>query len=240
MSKKCNKKGNKVQLIEEIRQTLLGYADENFAAFSQKLIPTLKREYFIGIRTPQLKAIAKEYAKRDNIDEFLNDLPHKYHEENNLHAFILSGIKNVDEAVDKIEKFLPYINNWSTCDQLRVKCFSKRGEELRGVFYRWVESDKVYTIRFGVGMLMSCCLGDKFVNKDVEKLLQITEDEYYVKMMIAWYLATALAKNYDEVLPYIQEKSFSPWIHNKAIQKSLESFRITDEQKIYLKSLKIK
>ena len=229
-----------MQLTEEIRQTLFGYADENFAEFSQKLIPTLKREYFIGVRTPQLKAIAKEYAKRDNIDEFLNDLPHKYFEENNLHAFILSGIKNVDEAVGKIEKFLPYINNWSTCDQLRVKCFSKRGEELRGSFYRWVESDMVYTIRFGVGMLMSCCLGDKFVDKDVEKLLQITEDDYYVKMMIAWYLATALAKNYDEVLPYIQGKKFSPWIHNKAIQKSLESFRITDEQKIYLKSLKIK
>ena len=229
-----------MQLTEEIRQTLFSYADENFAGFSQKLIPTLKKECFIGVRTPQLKAIAKEYAKRDNIDEFLNDLPHKYHEENNLHAFILSGIKNVDEAVDKIEKFLPYINNWSTCDQLRLKCFSKRGEELRGTFYRWVESDKVYTIRFGVGMLMSYCLGDKFSDEDVGKLLQITEDDYYVKMMIAWYLATALAKNYDEVLPYIQGKKFSPWIHNKAIQKSVESFRITEGQKDYLKSLKIR
>lgn len=229
-----------MKLTEEIRKTLFEYADERYAEFSAKLIPSVDKNYFIGVRTPNLKSMAKQLASNAAIGEFLNDLPHKYYEENNLHAFILSEIKNVDEAVKSVEKFLPYVNNWATCDQMRIKAFSKKGASLRKIFYRFIDSDKVYTIRFGVGMLMSYCLGDDFTDEDVKKLLKIANDDYYVKMMIAWYLATALAKNYEEVLPYIQAKTFSVWIHNKAIQKAVESRRITEEQKEYLKSYKIR
>lgn len=229
-----------MKLTEEIRKTLFEYADEKYAEFTAKLIPGFDKYYFIGVRTPELKSMAKQFATNASIDEFLNDLPHKYYEENNLHAFIISQTKDVDVAVKQVENFLPYVNNWATCDQMRIKVFSKKGASLRKVFYRFVESDKVYTVRFGVGMLMSCCLGDDFIEEDVKKLLEITNDDYYVKMMIAWYLATALAKNYSEVLPYIQAKTFSDWIHNKAIQKAVESRRITEEQKVYLKSYKIR
>lgn len=203
-----------------------------------KIIPTVEPESVIGVRTPELRAMAKELLKAGEYKDFLEDLPHKYFEENQLHAFIISGIKDLRECMEELEKFLPYVDNWATCDQMSPKIFMKHREVLFAHIQEWIRSDKTYTVRFGVGMLMEHFLDDDYDPKYPEMIAGLRSEEYYVNMMIAWYFATALAKQYESILPYIEQKRLDDWTHNKAIQKSLESRRIGDEQKLYLKSLK--
>ena len=203
-----------------------------------RIIPTVEPASVIGVRTPELRAMAKELLKAGEYKDFLEDLPHKYFEENQLHAFIISGIKDLRECMEELEKFLPYVDNWATCDQMSPKIFMKHREVLFAHIKEWIKSDKTYTVRFGVGMLMEHFLDDDYDPKYPEMIAGLRSEEYYVNMMIAWYFATALAKQYESILPYIEQKRLDDWTHNKAIQKSLESRRIGDEQKLYLKSLK--
>ena len=227
-------------IVDEIRNELFGMQDVKYRDFQAKLIPTVEPETVIGVRTPQLRKYAGGLLKRDDVQEFLNDLPHKYFDENQLHAFIISGIKDCGKCMSEVERFLPYVDNWATCDQMSPKVFKKRKDELLKRVKEWIRSDETYTVRFGVGMLMEHFLDDDYDEKYPEMVAKLRSDEYYVNMMIAWYFATALAKQYDTIIPYIEKKKLDKWTHNKAIQKSVESYRISDEQKTYLKTLKIK
>lgn len=224
----------------EIRVELFKMQDIAYRDFNSKLIPTVDKSLFIGVRTPELRKYAKQLAKREDIEEFLHSLPHKYFDENQLHAFIVSEIKYFKNCVDKVNEFLPYIDNWATCDQLSPKVFKKHHKELIAYIKEWLKSDKVYTLRFGIGMLMEHFLDEDFDIIYPETVSNIRSDEYYVNMMIAWYFATALAKRYESVLPFIENRRLEIWTHNKAIQKAVESLRISDEKKEYLKNLKIK
>ena len=227
-------------ILDEIRNELFKMQDTAYRDFNSKLIPTVNKESIIGVRTPELRKYAKQLAKREDMEEVLHTLPHKYFDENQLHAFIVSEIKDFKNCVDKVDEFLPYIDNWATCDQLSPKVFKKYHKELITYIKEWLESDKVYTLRFGIGMLMEHFLDEDFDISYLETVSNIRSDEYYVNMMIAWYFATALAKRYESVLPFIENRRLEIWTHNKAIQKAVESLRISDEKKEYLKNLKIK
>ena len=226
--------------LNEIRVELFKMQDMDYRDFNSKLIPTVDKESMIGIRTPDLRKYAKQLGKSSDAIEFLQTLPHKYFDENQLHAFIISEIKDFKICVDKVNEFLPHIDNWATCDQLSPKVFKKNHKELIAYIKEWLESDKVYTRRFGIGMLMEHFLDEDFDIIYPDTVSNIRSDEYYVNMMIAWYFATALAKRYESILPFIEKRSLDIWTHNKAIQKAVESLRISDEKKEYLKSLKIK
>lgn len=226
--------------VEGIRERLFELQDEKYRDFQQGLIPSVERKEFIGIRTPALRKLAKELYKAGDLDEFFKDLPHKYFDENQLHAFAISEIKDFDECMKALEEFLPFVDNWATSDQMSPKVFKKNKEELFSHIKKWLGSDHTYTVRFGIGMLMQHFLDEDFDLSYPEMVAEIRSDEYYINMMIAWYFATALAKQYERILPFIEEKRLSPWTHNKAIQKSVESYRITDEQKTYLRRLKVK
>ena len=225
-------------LIEEIRKELKGMQDIKYRDFQAKLIPTREIDHFIGIRTPELRKYAKDLVKRDDISEFLSDLPHRYFDEDQLHAFVISLIKDYALCVEEVQRFLPYVDNWATCDQMSPKIFAKHKSELIGQIKEWIKDDKTYTIRFGVGMLMEHYLDDDFKPEYLKLAASIRSDGYYVNMMIAWYFATALAKQYDAVIPYIRDRKLSEWTHKKTIQKCVESNRVTDEHKEYLKSLR--
>jgi len=227
-------------MIEEIRKELYGLRDEEYAGFQAKLIPTYDKERVIGVRTPMLRKYAKELVKRDDIQDFLADLPHGFFDENQLHAFVVSEIKDYEKCMEETERFLPYVDNWATCDQMSPKVFKKHKAELIKKIREWISSGRTYTVRFGTGMLMQHFLDEDFDISYPALVAAISSDEYYVNMMKAWYFATALAKQYDEVIPFIEEKKLDTWTHNKAIQKSVESFRISGEKKEYLKSLKVK
>ena len=224
----------------EIRKALYSMRDEKYAAFQAKLIPGMDAEKMIGVRTPALRSFAKELYKDPNVNEFLIALPHDTFDENQLHAFILSEEKDFERCVQSVDAFLPYVDNWATCDQLSPKVFKKHPEKLLPYIRRWITSTHTYTVRFAIGMLMQYFLDDRFSTEYADLAASLRSDEYYINMMIAWYFATALAKQYDAILPYIEEKRLDKWTHNKAIQKSVESFRITPDQKEYLKTLKIK
>ncbi len=224
----------------EIQKELFDLQDEKYREFSGSLMPTVDPERVIGVRTPDLRKLAKKLAKKQDIDEFLRCLPHQYYEEDNLHGFIIEGMKDYEACVQAMDAFLPYIDNWATCDLISPKVFKKHLPELLDKIREWIASDRVYTIRFGIGMLMSFYLDDAFAPEYLEMVCSVRSEEYYVNMMIAWYFATALAKQYDAAVPYIEEKRLEAWTHNKAIQKSVESRRITEEQKNYLRSLKIR
>ena len=224
---------------KEIRQALFLMKDEAYREFQAKLIPTIAPETIIGIRTPELRAYAKQLIKQGDADEFLAALPHEYFDENQLHAFILSELKDFERCIAEVGRFLPYVDNWATCDQLSPKAFKKNKERLLPYIKKWIASDKVYTIRFSIGMLMQHFLDDEFDQDYPDMVAAVRSDEYYVNMMIAWYFATALAKQYDAVLPYIENRRLADWTHNKAIQKAIESRRVTDEQKRYLRGLKV-
>jgi len=224
----------------EIRKELHALQDLKYRELQIRTIPTLKPETVIGVRTPELRKMARELAGREETGEFLRSLPHLYFEENQLHAFIISGMKDFTACLDELERFLPYVDNWATCDQMSPKVFRKHRSELIKCIRRWIGSAETYTIRFGIGMLMEHFLDEDFDPAYPELAAAVRSDEYYVNMMTAWYFATALAKQYDAVLPYIEQQRLDPWTHNKAIQKSIESYRITPEQKDYLRSLKIK
>ena len=225
--------------IEKIRQELFSMQDKEYRAFQVKLIPTVDPETVIGTRTPALRAYAKSLVKRGNADAFIAELPHFYFDENQLHAFIVSEIKDTERCFDEVERFLPYVDNWATCDQLSPKVFKKNRERLLLHIRNWIASDKVYTIRFAIGMLMQHFLDEDFDREYPDMVAEVRSEEYYVNMMIAWYFATALAKQYDAIIPYIEEQRLENWTHNKTIQKAIESRRITPEQKDYLRSLKV-
>ena len=214
--------------------------DTTYRDFMSKLIPSVDPDTVIGIRTPELRRLAKELGKRDDIQVFLHALPHRYFEENQLHAFIISEIKDFDLCMDELCRFLPLVDNWATCDQMSPRVFKKHHPALLEHIREWIASDAVYTVRFGVGMLMEHFLDEDFDIAYPEMVAAIRSNEYYVNMMIAWYFATALAKQCDAILPYIVHQRLDKWTHNKTIQKAVESYRITDEHKAYLKSLKIK
>lgn len=227
-------------LVESIRETLFSMQDIKYGDFQAKLMPTIVRETVIGVRTPALRKYAKELAKEKDISYFLQDLPHQYFEENQLHAFIICEQKEYEKCMEELQLFLPYVDNWATCDQMSPKIFRKHRQELLEQIKLWIASDKTYTIRYGIGMLMIHFLDEEFDIQYAEMVAAIRSEEYYVNMMIAWYFATALAKQYESIVPYIENHKLDPWTHRKAIQKSVESYRITKEQKEYLKSLKIK
>ncbi len=227
-------------ITEEIREELFKLQDIKYRDFQGKLISTVAPDTVIGVRTPELRKYAKELLKREDIADFLNDLPHKYFDENQLHAFIISGMKDYDACVNEVQRFLPFVDNWATCDQMSPKVFKKHKKDLLEEINNWLDSGETYIIRFAVGMLMEHFLDEDFDKSYPEMVSKIRSDEYYVNMMTAWYFATALAKQYESILPYIEDKKLDVWTHNKAIQKSVESYRITPEQKEYLKTLKIK
>ena len=222
--------------IEEIRNKLFEMQDLKYRDFESKLNPAIPIDDFIGVRTPVLRKLAK-YLIKDECEEFLENLPHKYFEENQLHAFIISEIKVFDKCIDRLCEFLPYVNNWATCDQTSPKIFKKYKSQLESYINEWIKSEETYTVRFAVKMLMEHFLDDDFEIKYPEMVANIKSDEYYVKMMVAWYFATALAKQYDSIIIYLEKYRLNSWTHNKTIQKSVESYRISQEKKEYLKGL---
>ena len=228
-----------MSILKAIQDKLYALQDKKYRDFQGKLIPTVAPDTIIGVRTPDLRTLAKELAKQKDIGTFLDTLPHTYFDENQLHAFILSELKDYDQCIQRIKEFLPYIDNWATCDQLSPKAFKKHKAELLKEIKTWLKSDKTYTVRFAVGMLMQHYLDDDFKSDYPKLVAAIKSDEYYINMMRAWYFATALAKQYDAIIPYIEQKKLDPWTHNKAIQKAVESYRITPEQKEYLKTFRL-
>ncbi len=225
--------------IEEIRKKLFKLQDKKYRDFQCSLIPTLESTTIIGVRTPELRRYAKELVKQKEMQNFLHFLPHQYFEENQLHAFMISEIKDNKQCLEELNRFLPFVDNWATCDQLSPKVFKKNRSELIDQIKQWVCSDRTYTVRFGIGMLLEHFLDDDFDPIYLEMVSKISSEEYYIRMMVAWYFATALAKQYTKALPYIEEQKLDIWTHNKTIQKAVESRRITLEQKEYLKRLKI-
>ena len=225
---------------EEIREKLYDRQDLKYRDFQAKLIPGMEPEKMIGVRTPDLRKIAKQMVKREDIGEFLENLPHEFFDENQAHAFVISELKDYGRCVQEVERCLPYVDNWATCDQMSPKVFKKHRPELLDSIKEWIRSEHTYTVRFAVGMLMQHYLDEDFDPAYPEMVAEVQSEEYYIRMMIAWYFATALAKQYEAVLPYIEERRLEPWTHNKTIQKAVESYRITPEQKEYLKSLKVR
>ena len=225
------------RLMEKIVKELFEMQDEKYRDFQSTLIPGSDLEKVIGIRTPLLRKYAKNLPLED-AKAFLLELPHEYFDENQLHAFIVSEIKDIDACIKEVNTFLPYVDNWATCDQMSPVIFKKHKDKLLVEVKRWIVSSETYTVRFGIKMLMQHFLDEDFNLEYPEMVAKIQSEEYYVKMMIAWYFATALAKQYDSVIPFIEEGRLEKWTHNKAIQKSIESYRITTEQKKYLRTLK--
>ena len=237
--------------MNSLQRKLFELQDLKYRNFHSKLMPGIDKETIIGIRTPVLRKFAKEFAKTEAAEAFLKELPHQYYEENNLHMLLISDIKDYENCLAEVKRFLPYINNWATCDIPRPKCFAKNKIELLPVIKEWIASGDTYTIRYGIGTLMSSSvfrfhsgtlmsfyLDEDFKPEYIELVASVQSEEYYVNMMIAWYLATALAKQWDATIPYLEERKLSPWVHRKTIQKAVESYRITEEQKVYLKSLR--
>ena len=227
-------------ITDEIRKELKKLQDKGYREMQVTIIPTLEADSIIGVRTPALRQLAKELAKREDISEFLSDLPHKFFEENQLHAFILSGMKDAESCIRLVDEFLPYVDNWATCDQMSPKVFKKHKQLLLEYVDKWIRSEHTYVKRFAIGMLMEHFLDEDFKTSYLTKVSKIRSEEYYVNMMIAWYFATALAKQYEDTLPFIEKQKLDKWTHNKSIQKAVESYRITPEQKEYLKTLKRK
>lgn len=221
--------------MEEIQKQLFELQDMAYRDFHSRLMPDIDKETVIGIRVPMLRKYAKSIAGTELAEKFIKELPHCYYEENNLHMMLITGIKDYDRCLTEIERILPYIDNWATCDFPAPKCFENHKEDLLPVIKRWIASSETYTIRYGIGMLMRLYLDADFDTEYVRIVAEVKSDEYYVNMMIAWYMATALAKQWDAVIPYIEEHRMSDWVHRKTIQKAVESYRITDEQKKYLK-----
>ena len=226
-----------------IAERLFQYQDKEYREFQSRLVPNISKDSMIGVRTPQMRSIAKEFFGTESAASFLKELPHKYYEENMIHFFLLSMIKDFDQCVEKLEIFLPYIDCWPVCDQSSPKTFKKNHEKLLPLIKKWISSEHIYTARFGMRMLMNEFLDSDFKSEYLswvaDKKSPSGLDDYYLKMMQAWYFATALAKQYDQSIIYIEKHKLDVWTHNKAIQKAIESFRVSDEHKEYLRSLKI-
>lgn len=223
--------------MKEITDRLFSLQDPKYREMQVKIIPNIPPESIIGVRTPALRDLAKKLPA-ETAGPFLEELPHRYFDEDQLHAFVLSGMKDYDICMAALERFLPYVNNWATCDQMSPKVFKKHKTELLKHIEKWLDSGETYTVRFGIGMLMEHFLDADFDQRYPEMVAGVVSEEYYVNMMIAWYFATALAKQYEAVLPFVKDRRLSRWTHNKTIQKAVESYRITPEQKAYLRTLK--
>ena len=223
-----------------IRARLFEMQDLKYRDFTAKLTPTLEKERIIGVRTPELRKYAVELSKTEDAAAFMAALPHLYQEENNLHAFLIERIADYDACVAALDAFLPYVDNWATCDSMSPKCLKKQLPRLTGEIRRWMASDRVYTVRFGMGMLMRHFLDDAFDPAYLDWVAALRSEEYYINMMIAWFFATALAKQWDATLPFIVNCRLEPWVHNKAIQKAIESYRIPEDRKIWLRAQKIR
>ncbi len=217
---------------------LIGVKDDAYREFQAKLVPNISPETILGVRTPDMRKIAKEVFESPEREAFLNDLPHQYYEENLIHFFVISMIRDFDECVIAVETFLPYVDCWPVSDQATPKAFKKNHQKLLPYIRKWIASDHVYTARFGIRMLMNEFLGDDFRDEYPELVANKKGDDYYLKMMIAWYFATALAKKYNETIPFFEQRRLDEWVHRKAIQKAVESYRVSDEHKEYLKSLR--
>ncbi|MCM1100452.1 MAG: DNA alkylation repair protein [Clostridium sp.] len=223
---------------EFIREQLFALQDTEYKAFHAKLIPTVDPERIIGVRTPELRKLAKKLWKTGETAEFMAELPHLYYEENNLHVFWIEQIRDCEECIAALDTFLPHVDNWATCDMTAPKVLGRHKERLIGAIRVWIASEHTYAIRFGMGMLMRHFLDEDFDAEYPDMVAEFSSEEYYVNMMRAWYFATALAKQYDAVIPYIREQRLDVWTHNRTIQKAVESYRITPEQKNYLRSLR--
>lgn len=221
--------------MTNIQESLFSMQDTKYRDFHAKLMPTIDKNKIIGVRTPQLRAFAKQIKGTEA--DFLEELPHKYYEENNLHAILVSEIRDFDECIKRLDIFLPYVDNWATCDIMSPKSFKKNKENLLPKIEKWIVSEHTYTVRFAIEMLMTHFLDDDFNEKYMKKVSSVKSEEYYINMMIAWYFATALAKKWDFAVKYLEERRLSGWVHKKTIQKAVESYRITGEQKEYLKKL---
>lgn len=225
--------------LNQIKKNLFKYQDKKYQKFESSLIPNVEKKLIIGVKTPILKNMAKEIIKADLSDKYIKMLPHKYFEENQIHSFIISESKDFDECIKNINNFLKYVDNWATCDQLCPKIFKKNKNQLLIHIKKWINIKKTYYIRFGIKMLMSHFLDEDFDKKYLKIVSSIQSDEYYVNMMIAWYFATALAKQYDDTIVYLEKYKLSPWVHNQTIKKAIESYRVSEKNKKYLKSLKM-
>lgn len=225
---------------QALKKSLFELQDITYKEFHSKLIPNVNPEIIIGIRTPVLRTFTKQFSKTSDVNDFLNDLPHNYYEENNLHGFLIEQIKDIDLCIEKLDEFLPYVDNWATCDMIVPKIFKKYPEKIHGAAMHWINSSDTYTVRFGIKVLMDNFLDEHFNTQIAETVCKISSGEYYINMMIAWYFATALAKQYESILPFIEQKRLPQWIHNKTIQKACESRRISPKQKNHLKNYKIK
>lgn len=223
-----------------IKNELFSLQDKKYKEFNCRLIPEINADKILGVRAPELKQFAKRLQNEEQGKAFLYSLPHYYLEENNLHAYMINEIKDVDICISEIERFLPFIDNWATCDSLRPKVLKNNKDKLLPFVLEWIKSDNEFTCRFGIEMLMVHYLDGCFDIEQAYKVSEIKSDKYYINMMIAWYFATALAKQWDSIICIIEGKRLSFWVHNKTISKAVESFRITAEQKEYLKALRIK
>ena len=223
-----------------ILENLFALQDKAYQEFQSKLMPTISSGTIIGVRTPLLRKLAKELSGTAQAEEFLRILPHEYYEENNLHAFLVERIRDYDTALEETERFLPYIDNWATCDCFCPKVFAKYKAELIISIRQWLESDKLYTVRYAMGMLMRYYLDEEFRPEYLAWVAEVNSEEYYLNMMRAWFFATALAKQPDAALPWLTERRLDPWTHNRTIQKAIESFRIPPERKQELRKLRIR
>ena len=232
----------------KIEKQLFALQDKKYQLFQCKLMPTISAKKIIGIRTPVLRTFAKKIVGTPEAAQFIQHLPHTYYEENNLHAFLIEQIKDFDTAIQAVEEFLPYVDNWATCDSFKPRAFknnsSSQGTSLQVALYKkceeWIASKETYTVRFGIEMLMNYFLDEHFTQESIRLVSRVRSNEYYVNMMIAWYFATALAKQYESAVIFLEKNKLDVWTHNKSIQKAIESFRVTNEHKTYLRSLKRK
>ena len=223
----------------EALKRLMKLADSDYRDFYSALIPSVEKDKIIGVRMPDIRKTAREMIKEGTADDFIGILPHAYYEENNLHALIIAETGDFDVLIYELERFLPFIDNWATCDSLRPKAFSRNPASARQYCYKWMQGDAEFTVRFGIEMLMTYFSDESFSAEDIERIVKIKSDKYYVKMMLAWYFATLLSKQWDSAVCVLEERRLEKWVHNKTIQKAIESYRITDSQKKYLKGLKI-
>ena len=221
-----------------VYERLIACSDEQYKEFQSKLVPNIPKETVLGVRTPDMRRIAKEIRGTEEAEGFLAELPHKFYEENLVHFFLIAMIKDFDQCVQAVETFLPYVDCWPVCDQSTPKVFAKNHEKLLPLIRKWMDSDHVYTARFGIRMLMNEFLGEDFQPEYLAWVAGVQGEDYYIKMMVAWYFATVLAKQYDESVVYIEEHRLEPWTHKKAIQKAVESYRVTEAHKEYLKMLR--
>ncbi len=228
-----------MSISEEIRERLMELQDLEYKDFTANLTPSIDKENIIGVRVPLVRKLAAEYSKHPQIEEFIRVFPHQYYEENNLHGFLIERCKDYDRTISLLDAFLPYVDNWATCDMTRPKIFAKNKVRLLQRIPQWLSSNEIYTMRFGIEMLMNFYLDEDFHENHLSMVAEVVSDEYYVKMMVAWYFATALAKQWDATIPFLEKKKLPVWTHNKAIQKGVESNRISSEQKAYLRRLRI-